>query len=162
MMSESQFIAVVWFAAISTGLMAGIYFAFSTFIMQSFASIESVHSLTAMNSINKTIVRSPFIVVFFGSTIAAVILVVSTLIQPVGNSVGLVLFAGVIFFLGNFVCTAVFNIPLNNSLVNLDPQSGESIQVWKQYVKSWSNWNHVRAATSLIVFVLFVKYLTEQ
>ena len=57
--------SLLWFSAISSGLLARVYFAFSTFIMTALARIAQVHGVSAMNSINSTILRLPFMPLFF-------------------------------------------------------------------------------------------------
>ncbi len=56
------------FAAVGAGLMAGVYFAFSGFIMRSFDRLGALQATDAMNAINKVILHSWFMVVFFCST----------------------------------------------------------------------------------------------
>src|SRR5262245_27289109 len=66
--------ALLWFAAIGCGLLAGLYFAFSTFIMSALGRIQQVHGVSAMNSINSTILHSLFMPFFFGTTLASLLL----------------------------------------------------------------------------------------
>ncbi len=146
--------SLLWTAALSSGLIAGIYFAFSTFIMRAFATLHPSHAVMAMNAINKGILRSLFMPLFFGSTISAVLLIITALINLEANHSGLVLLAGAIYFFGMFACTAVFNVPLNNALAKLDTNNTEAHQVWAHYLKTWTRWNHVRTASALITCVL--------
>src|SRR5262245_27127524 len=67
---------LLWFCAIGCGLLAGVYFAFSTFIMTALSRIDQAHGVAAMNSVNSTILRSPFIALFFGTTLASLVLAV--------------------------------------------------------------------------------------
>jgi uncharacterized membrane protein len=46
---ESFITILLWFSAIGCGLIAGLYFAFSTFIMTAFDRIGQVHGVAAMN-----------------------------------------------------------------------------------------------------------------
>jgi uncharacterized membrane protein len=43
---------LLWFSAIGCGLLAGLYFAFSTFIMTAFDRIGQAAGIAAMNAIN--------------------------------------------------------------------------------------------------------------
>ena len=70
---------LLWFGAIGCGLLAGVYFAFSTFIMTAFGRIEPAKGVSAMSSINSTIVRSLFMPFFYGTTIVSVVLVIVAL-----------------------------------------------------------------------------------
>jgi len=67
-------------AALSSGLMAGVYYAFSGFIMKAFGTIETSQSVAAMNSINEVILRSSFMPVFYGSSIVSPLLVIVGLV----------------------------------------------------------------------------------
>ncbi|UPT93439.1 hypothetical protein J4G48_0029220 [Bradyrhizobium barranii subsp. apii] len=67
---------LLWFSAIGCGLMAGIYFAFSTFIMTAFDRLDQAAGIAAMNAINVDIVRSLFMPLFLGTTVAGAALVV--------------------------------------------------------------------------------------
>ena len=56
-------------AALGSGLMAGLFFAFSSFVMAALARLPADQGITAMNSINVTILNLSFSVAFFGTTI---------------------------------------------------------------------------------------------
>src|SRR5260370_7145531 len=65
---------LLWFSAIGCGLIAGVYFAFSAFVMTSLARIAPAAGIAAMNSINVEIVRSLFMPFFLGTTLTAAVL----------------------------------------------------------------------------------------
>jgi uncharacterized membrane protein len=56
---------------------------------------------------------------------------------------------------GTIGVTFAFNVPRNDALAVLDPNSAEAAAIWLEYVPSWSLWNHVRCATSCAASVLF-------
>lgn len=159
---SSPFITVLlWAAALSTGLISGVYFAFSTFIMQSFRSIDATHAITSMQAINDVILRSLFMPLFFGSSIISVLLMLAAFFQWGEAGAGLMLIAGAVYFIGMFVCTAVFNVPLNNllakqDLANTAPNITEAQDVWARYLKDWTRWNHLRTVCSLVSCALCI------
>jgi len=161
-MSSFIITALFWTAALSSGLIAGIYFAFSVFIMQAFGKIETSQSVAAMNAINETILRSLFMPLFFGSTIISVILIVVGLVHWCDTGSGLTLIAGAVYFVGMFVCTAVFNVPLNNVLAGVNEDSANAEQVWSHYLKVWTQWNHIRTVSSLVTCGLSIWLLSAQ
>ena len=161
-MSSFIVTALFWTAALSRGLIAGIYFAFSVFIMQAFGKIETSQSVAAMNAINETILRSLFMPLFFGSTIISVILIVVALVHWGDTGSGLTLIAGAIYFVGMFVCTVVFNVPLNNVLAGLGEDSANAVEVWSHYLKVWTRWNHLRTVSSLATCGLSIWLLSAQ
>ena len=71
-MEDVYLTTLAWIMALCAGLMAGIYAAFSGFIMRSIATIGTASAITAMNAINTVILKSAFMPLFFGSTIVAI------------------------------------------------------------------------------------------
>ena len=57
-MTQLFFTCTLWFGAIDCGLLAGLYFAFSEVIMTALGRIEQEQGVSAMNSINSTILPS--------------------------------------------------------------------------------------------------------
>jgi uncharacterized membrane protein len=160
-MSSSITTALLWTAALSSGLIAGVYFAFSGFIMPAFRKIDTTQSIAAMNAINETILRSLFMPLFFGSTLISVLLIIVALVNWDKTGSGLTLVAGTVYFFGMFVCTALFNVPLNNTLAKTDPDSLYAHHVWSRYLNIWTNWNHLRTVSSLVTCVLCIWVLSS-
>jgi uncharacterized membrane protein len=160
-MSSLPVTVLLWAAALSSGLMAGVYFAFSGFIMKAFDELETAQSVTAMNAINEIILRSLFMPVFFVSSIISLLLIVIAFVYWDEAGAGLALIAGMVYFVGMFVCTVVFNVPLNNTLSRLDPTSDNAQQAWTHYLNNWTMWNHLRTLSSLLSCVLCIWLLTN-
>lgn len=140
---------LLWISALGSGLMAGVYFAFSGFIMRAFGSLEPGQAIAAMNAINSTILRSLFVPLFFGSSIVAALLVAGAALNRDAAGSGWMLLAGALYLLGMFVCTAAFNVPLNNALAQTEPGSAAARDLWFKYLKTWTRWNHLRTLCSL-------------
>lgn len=139
-----------YIAAISTGLMAGIYFTFSVFVMASLKALPDGTAVASMNSINRVILKSGFMPLFFGSSLLAFLL----LFVDAGDSSIWLISAGVVYLLGMLVCTMAFNIPMNNHLKAVTSQN-ES-RVWQHYVIYWTRWNHVRTISSLLACLFYM------
>lgn len=73
--------AVTVIAALGCGLMAGVFFAFSTFVMPALARLTPPEGIAAMQSINVKAVKSVFLAVFLGTAAACVLLAVSSLLS---------------------------------------------------------------------------------
>jgi uncharacterized membrane protein len=160
-MSSISVTILLWAAALSSGLMAGVYFAFSGFIMKAFDKIETAQSVEAMNSINEEIVRSLFMPVFFGSSIISFLLVVIAFVDWSDAGAGLALIAGMVYFAGMFICTVVCNVPLNNALARPSPDRDNEQQIWSHYLRAWTKWNHLRTVSSIITCALCIWLLAE-
>lgn len=149
-------VCLLCFSAIGCGLLAGLYFAFSAFIMTALGRIEQVHGVSAMNAINSTILRSLFMPFFFGTTVASATLVIISLFHRTDPGATAMLAGGLIYVAGMFLCTIVFNVPLNNALAAVDPASGAAAAVWARYLKEWTLWNHVRTVSCTAASALYV------
>ena len=150
---------LLWFSAIGCGLMAGVYFAFSAFVMNALGRIDGASGASAMNSINSVILGSAFVPLFFGTTLAALALIILGIIQPNGPGALALIAGGLLYVVGMFVVTIVFNVPLNNSLAAIQPGTQSASEVWSRFLTDWTFWNHVRtlactAASALFIFAL--------
>ncbi|MET4247184.1 anthrone oxygenase family protein [Bradyrhizobium sp. LA6.7] len=146
---------LLWFSAIGCGLMAGVYFAFSTFVMTSLARLGPVGA-TMMNAFISDIGKSLFMPVFLLTTLTSAALAVMAMFRWGQSGSVTMLVAGVLYVLGMFVVTIVFNQPLNEALTAADPASTEGAALWARYVTEWTFWNHVRTISSTVACVLFI------
>lgn len=148
--------ATIWTTAIACAVMGGIYFAFSSFVMTSLAVMPKPQGIAAMQSINRVIVSSWFIVLFFGTTLASLGLAVWGATHW-GHTSALPLVAGgLLYVLGMFVVTAAFNVPLNDALDVVDPATAAAAQVWSKYLRDWTRYNHLRTLCSVAASGLFI------
>jgi uncharacterized membrane protein len=149
----------MWFSAIGCGLLAGLYFAFSTFIMTSLSRIGPAAGIATMNAINVDIVRSLFMPLYFGTTFTSGVLAIVGLLRW-GEPGSLALLAGgAIYVAGMFVVTMLFNVPLNNALAAVDPASSEGATTWARYLENWTMWNHLRTVACTVATILFIAAL---
>lgn len=145
---------LLWFSIVSTGLMAGVYFTFSAFAMRSLDEIEAPAGMLAMQSINRVIVRSLFLPIFFLSTAACAALVVIALVDLGAPGAMPILAGGTIYVIGMFGVTLVGNVPLNNRLEATPAASPEGVEMWKLYLSRWTLWNHARTVACTLSLVL--------
>ncbi|KVZ11098.1 DUF1772 domain-containing protein [Burkholderia ubonensis] len=155
-------LVLLWFSAIGCGLMAGVYFAFSTFVMTSLGRLAPVAGVAAMNAINVDIVRSPFMPVFLGTTLASLALAILALLDRSEPGAIWIVAGGAIYVLGMFVVTMVFNVPLNDALAATDASSAEGGAFWARYLRDWTVWNHARTVASAAACGLFIAALAAR
>ncbi len=150
--------------------MAGVYFAFSAFIMAALERTGPAAGAAAMRAINRVILGSAFMPLFFGTTLAALAVAGFGLARlgsiPIGLTDldapqgALMTLGGVLYVVGMFVCTAARNVPLNNALDAAAPGSAAEAAIWRRYLRAWTAWNHVRAVASAAAAALFMLALT--
>ncbi|WP_158890730.1 DUF1772 domain-containing protein [Amycolatopsis anabasis] len=136
--------------ALGCGLLGGAFFAFSSFVLHGLGKLPAAQAIEAMQSINASAVRAPFMLAFLGtSALCAVVLVGAVLNGSRGGS-ALLLIGAAVYLAGNLVLTVVYHVPRNNALAALDPAAPEAAARWREYLSGWTAWNHVRSATGLI------------
>ena len=148
--------AMLWGSAVGCGLMAGVYFAFSTFVMTSLGRVAPQAGAAAMNAINVDIVRSPFMPLFLGTTLMALALVVIALFNRDQPGAMAAVAGGVLYVFGMFAVTMAVNVPLNDALAAADPASAHGVALWTRYVHDWTMWNHVRTVASAAACACFI------
>jgi uncharacterized membrane protein len=148
--------ALKFIAVIGCALIAGVFFAFSTFVMNALSRLQPAQGITAMQSINITAINPSFMTALFGTAATCLLLTVSTL-SKLSQPDAVYLFVGSLFYLiGTVGVTIAFNVPLNNSLEIADPSSTQSEHLWAKYLTDWTFWNHVRTVAALTATVLFM------
>ena len=135
--------------ALGCGLVAGVFFAFSTFVMPALKRLPPAHGIAAMQSINELAVTPAFMTALFGTAAACLGLVAWAVISLGERPAALVLVGGALYLIGTIGVTIARNVPLNDRLAKLDPQGAEAAGRWDEYVRKWTAWNHVRSAASL-------------
>ncbi|AOK21573.1 DUF1772 domain-containing protein [Burkholderia ubonensis] len=155
-------LVLLWFSAIGCGLMAGVYFAFSTFVMTSLGRLAPAAGVAAMNAINVDIVRSLFMPVFLGTTLASLALAILALLNRSEPGAIWIVAGGAIYVIGMFVVTMVFNVPLNDALSATDASSAEGAAFWARYLRDWTVWNHARTVASTAACGLFIAALAAR
>lgn len=135
-------------AALGSGLIAGVFFAFSTSVMNALGRIPPAAGMAAMQWINIVILNPLFLGTFLGTAaICLGLTVVSFLRWERG---GVFLLAGAaLYLIGSLLVTMVFNVPMNNALAAASLDDADSAGLWANYLTNWTFWNHVRTAASL-------------
>ena len=150
------------FSVLGSGLMAGLFFTFSFCVMKALSRLPAAQGIAAMQSINITILNPFFGLIFGGTAVACFILVVSSLFRWSEESAIYRLLGGIIYLAGAIGVTMAFNVPRNNALATVDPESAEAADLWSRYVTEWTAWNHLRTIASIgAVISLIVAYRTS-
>ncbi len=141
--------ALALLACIGAGIIGGVFFAFSTFVMKALAQLPASQGVAAMQRINVVVLNPLFLGVFTGTAVLAAGCLGAAFFPWSVPRSPLLLAAGLLYLAGSFAVTIVFNVPRNERLARLDSASAEAAAYWPLYVHGWSNWNHLRAAASL-------------
>jgi uncharacterized membrane protein len=147
-------------AALGSALVAGAFFAFSTFVMDALDRTGPSHAIETMNQINETVLRPGFMLAFVGTAILSLVLGVHAVLTWGDRRATFLLVAAVLYVVGTFILTMVHHVPLNDHLAKVDPGSAAAGGEWRHYFDSWVPWNHVRTAAPLASTALYAVALT--
>jgi uncharacterized membrane protein len=140
-------------SALGCGLIAGVFFAFSVFVMKALALLPPAQGIVAMQSINVVVLNRWFFAAFLGTALACAVLVGISLWT--WHEPGAIhrLIGGLLYLVGTILVTIFFNVPRNDALAAVDPSSAEGAKLWARYLTEWTAWNHVRTVMALAAAV---------
>ncbi|HWL86793.1 MAG TPA: anthrone oxygenase family protein [Polyangiaceae bacterium] len=129
-------------------LVAGVFFAFSTFVMKALGNLAPARAIEAMQAINEAAPTAWFMTLMFGTAVLCAVLGGDSLmrISEVGAGYRV---AGCALYFVAIVLTIGYHVPLNDVLATLDPSRAESATYWQQYLTNWTAWNHLRTLAPL-------------
>ncbi len=155
-MASSLLTAATFAAALGSGLIAGLFFVFSAFMMTALARLGAPQGIAAMQSVNVAILNPLFLTVFMGTAVLGLVTAVAAIWSWSADGSGWLLAGSLLYLVGIIVVTMVFNVPLNDALAAADPASGEGAAVWARYLDVWVKWNHVRTIAGLAALAAFI------
>lgn len=146
--------ALTLVTALGCGTIAGVFFAFSTFVMRALHRLPAVEGIAAMQSINVVAISPAFMAALFGTAAACVAVSIAALVAWDEPSTGYLLAGSVLYLVGTIAVTMAYNVPRNDALAELRPDGADAASDWDRYVAEWTAWNHVRAAAALAAAAL--------
>lgn len=147
-MNDSLF-ALKLVTVLGCGLIAGVFFAFSTFVMSALARLQPVQGIAAMQAINITVINPLFMAAFLGTAAACLFGTVLALLKWQQPGSAYLLIGSLLYLIGTFLVTIACNVPLNDALAAVEPTSNDGAALWTRYLINWTAWNHVRTAAAL-------------
>jgi uncharacterized membrane protein len=142
-------------AVVGAGLVGGVFFAFSNFVMRALGRLRPSEGAAAMQSINITVITPTFMTALFGMGVASLLLIGWGLADLDEPYAGWLIAGGVIYLIGEIATTGAYHVPRNNALARVDPQSEKGARVWGTYLVEWTRMNHVRTVAGLAAAGLF-------
>jgi uncharacterized membrane protein len=139
------------------GLVAGVWFAFSAFVMAGLDRAPAREAVVAMQGINRSAVGAPLMLALFGTALLCVALLVwgATHWSDPGAKWGVA--GAATYLVGSVLVTIAGNVPLNDKLEKATPGKA----AWSDFYGSWLAFNHVRAVTGLAALVLLLLALNS-
>lgn len=143
-------------AALGSGLIAGTFFGFSSFVMRALERLPAAQGLAAMQSINVVVINPVFLGVFLGTAALCLGLGGVAVWQwSARPGAGWLLAGALLYLIGTLGVTMVCNVPRNDDLAPLAASEPASAAAWASYLIEWTRWNTVRTVAALAALGCF-------
>lgn len=144
-------------------LIAGLVFGFAVVVMPGIAELPDRDFLISFKQMDRIIQNNQpiFMMVWVGSIVSIIIMSVIGFQNLVISQTILLGFALLFYLVGVQLPTARFNIPLNNSLQDMDIVGSEETELAifrKKFENKWNRWNRFRTINAIfsVIIMLFV------
>ena len=146
-------------AAITTALIAGLFYAYSCSVTPGLARLPDATYLAAMQSINRAILNPVFFAGFMGAALLLPLSTYTHYAQPVSGRFWLLLAATLVYLIGVMGVTMAGNVPLNEALDAVDLQSASTTDRAAQraaFEAPWNRFHAMRTWASILSLVLVI------
>ncbi len=135
-------------SGVGAGVVGGVLFGFSTFVMSALDTLDPKESIRAMQAINVKAPNVWFMTAMFGTAAAAVAVgaIAASHLDRTGARWTIV---GSVAYLASVAITAGYHVPKNDRLARLGPSVSDAARVWGDYSSSWTTGNHLRTALAV-------------
>jgi uncharacterized membrane protein len=158
------FQAVLVLATFLCSLVAGLLFAFAVVVMPGIRSLDDGGFIRAFQAIDRVIQNNQplFVFLWVGSVLALVAAAVLGLSALNGSDRLLIIVAALLYLFCVQLPTVAINIPLNNEIQKLDPDTMNETtrnRVRRAFEPRWNRWNVFRAACASLASIVLMLLL---
>lgn len=150
----SQLVFII--TTLSTGLIAGLFYAYSCSVNPGLGRLSDPDYLRAMQSINRAILNPVFFMTFMGTL---VLLPISTWLSYDSIRFWYFLAAAIVYAVGVFGVTVAGNVPLNEMLdkINIDAASPDQLSLQRSlFEQKWNMFHAVRTVSNVLSALLTI------
>ncbi|MXO94812.1 DUF1772 domain-containing protein [Erythrobacter aquimaris] len=144
------------FLALWSAMVAGVFSAFSEFIMSALSKAEPASGIEAMQHINRDVIRTSFVAGILAIPFLSVALAIYAVTAYEGIGRAIFVLAAATYVVSVLGTTIFGNVPMNNRLDALDGKRVEARDYWSEYGRKWTRFNHVRALGSVLTAGLYL------
>lgn len=138
-------------------IVAGVFLAFSDFIMRSLAHTGGMGGVEAMQIINREVFRWVFMTLFLGMAALSALIVVYGALNFAGGPHLLIILGALVYLIGCFAVTVFFNVPMNEALAKMDLSTDATRDYWTGiYLPHWTMWNTVRTCACALAAAMML------
>ena len=141
--------ALLLTAILGSGVVAGLCFAFASFVMHALDDLGPPAAIRAMQSINARILESLAMPIWLGTVPIGIAAAVVSGGSPFAIT------AATLYTIGALLITGLGNVPLNESLDSVQAESAEASARWHGYLVRWGRLNTLRTILFLLATLGF-------
>lgn len=136
-------------------IVSGLLFGFAIIVMPGIAKLSDKEYLLAFKHMDGIIQNNQplFILVWVGSIISVITTLIMGIMSLSGTQIYLLIIASIMYLFGVQLPTFRFNIPLNNSLQNLEIETLDEYEASLSRINfeiPWNRWNRIRTVNAII------------
>ena len=151
-------------AALGSGVVGGVLYGFSAFVMRGLDATRPGTAVAAMQEINRAAPRAPLTVPLVGTALLCVLLAVGAARDLRGDGDSTPpwwVLAGCALYLVAFVITGAYHVPRNDALMSVDATGTDAAAAWRDYAEAWVRMNHVRTIVAVASSASFIVALVR-
>ncbi len=139
--------AVLKATTVATGVSAGMFFAFSTFVMPALDAADPQQAVQVMQLINEKAPNPALVVAMFGPALTLPYLAYRCRNSPHRH---LLITAAAVYLVGLVGVSIGGSFPLNDDLATVHVTAQNAAQEWHDFATPWKPLNHVRTLSGIV------------
>lgn len=155
MLSQLSLLAVST-ASIASILVAGVFLAFSDFVMRALVRATPAAGIETMQNINREVYRSIFVPLLIALVPVTAIITIWAYAEVTGPAQRWLIIGSLVYLIGAFGVTILGNVPMNKKLDGMVVGPVSTRKYWSMYGQTWTYLNHVRAIASGITGISYM------
>lgn len=142
-------------AILGSALIAGVFFAFSSFVMRALSRLPATAGIEVMQVINVVVLNPIFLGTFAGTALVSVVVAVLAGAGWGTPTAPWILAGALSYVVGTFLVTGLGNVPLNNELAAVSASDPAAARIWARYLDRWTFLNTVRTIAAIVAVLSF-------
>lgn len=159
MKSKNMTNIILIVTATATGLIAGLFYAYTCSVNIGLGRLPDKEYLSAMQSINEAILNPLFFMSFLGTLLLLPLCTWLNYQQQLSTRFLLLLTTTIIYAIGVFGVTIFGNVPLNDALANFNLEHASAKSIYDQRIRFEQPWlllHQVRTIASVVCLILVI------
>ena len=136
-----------------TGAIFGFFYAYVCSAMWGLDQVPPAVAIEAMQAINAAVRNAAFMPAFFLTPLALAITAGLALAARQSRPALWFAAAAALYLIGGLILTMAYNVPMNETLATVDPNSPDAAAIWADYSPRWQMFNLIRTVASGIALL---------